>query len=76
MAQDPQDPGTADLFPPEIQPKRPRGRPRLHPDAKTASRAASMAYRERRKARREAPEVASAIIDLSALPAWKVGKGK
>ena len=54
--------------------KRPRGRPRKHEDAQAASRAASAAYRERRKARREAPEVQSKIIDLSTLPAWKVKK--
>jgi hypothetical protein len=54
--------------------KRPRGRPRIHLDAKAAARAASAAYRERKKARREAPEVQSSIIDLSALAAWKVKK--
>ena len=48
------------------------GRPRKHADAKAASRAASAAYRERKRARRSAPEVYSRIIDLSALPAWKV----
>jgi hypothetical protein len=52
--------------------KRSRGRPRIHPDAKAAARAASAAYRERRKIRREVPEVSSSIIDLSVLPAWKV----
>lgn len=54
--------------------RRPRGRPRKHQDAKAAARAASTAYRERRKARREAPEIQSKIIDLSVLPAWKVKK--
>lgn len=48
------------------------GRPRKHQDAKAASRAASAAYRERKRARRAAPEVFSGIIDLSVLPAWKV----
>ena len=48
------------------------GRPRKHPDAKAASRSASAAYRERRRARRAAPEVYSGIIDLTVLAAWKV----
>ncbi len=48
------------------------GRPRKHPDAKAASKAASAAYRERKRARRAAPEMYSGIIDLSVLPAWKV----
>jgi hypothetical protein len=54
--------------------KRSRGRPRIHTDTKAASRAASAAYRERKKVRREMPEVSSSIIDLSVLPAWKVKK--
>ena len=48
------------------------GRPRIHADARAASRAASAAYRERRLARRAAPEMYSDIIDLSVLAAWKV----
>jgi len=48
------------------------GRPRKHPDAKAASRVASAAYRERKRARRAAPEVYSDIIDLSALAPWMV----
>ena len=52
--------------------RRKRGRPRKHEDRKAASRAASAAYRARRKARREAPTIESKIIDLSAIPAYKV----
>ncbi|MBE7566816.1 hypothetical protein [Acidithiobacillus sp. HP-11] len=51
-----------------------RGRPRKHEDLKAARRAASAAFRERQKARKEAPEVQSKIIDLSVLPVWKVKK--
>lgn len=54
--------------------KRPRGRPRKYADNKEARRAASAAYRERKKARRETPEMSSKIIDLSTVPAWKVKK--
>jgi hypothetical protein len=53
-------------------PPRRRGRPRIHPDSKAASRASSAAYRERKRARRQAPTVESDRIDLSALPAYKV----
>jgi hypothetical protein len=52
--------------------RRERGRPRKHEDRKAASRAASAAYRARRKARRESPTIESKIIDLSAIPAYKV----
>ncbi|WP_312283815.1 hypothetical protein [Candidatus Igneacidithiobacillus taiwanensis] len=54
---------------------KPRGRPRVHEDRKAAQRAASAAYRERRRARREAPEIEDrGIIDLSAVPAYRVRK--
>ncbi|MEY2343313.1 hypothetical protein AB4090_14580 [Acidithiobacillus sp. IBUN Pt1247-S3] len=60
---------------PEVQPgRRNRGRPRIHADRQAAQRAASAAYRKRKKARREAPTIQSSIIDLSAVPAYKVKK--
>lgn len=52
--------------------RRTRGRPRKHADRQAASRAASAAYRERKRARRQAPTIESDIIDLSAVPAYKV----
>lgn len=52
--------------------RRNRGRPRKHSTKAAAQAAASKAYRERRKARRQSPTLESAIIDLSALPAYKV----
>ena len=52
--------------------RRTRGRPRKHADRQAASRAASAAYRERRRARRQSPTISSKVIDLSALPAYKV----
>ena len=52
------------------------GRPRLHEDKAAAQRAASAAYRARKRARRQILTVCSGIIDLSALPAWKVGQVK
>lgn len=77
MAKDPQDPGAADMLEGETpQESRGRGRPKKHANKAEAQRAASKAYRERKKARREAPEAHSEIIDLSALPAWKVAKSK
>lgn len=48
------------------------GRPRKYASKKEAARAADAAYRERKKARREAPEVQSKVLDLSVLPKWKV----
>ncbi len=52
---------------------RPRGRPRIHEDRKAAQRAASAAYRERKRVRRSTPEIVDmGIIDLSAVPAYKV----
>ncbi len=54
-------------------PPKPRGRPRIHEDRKAACRAASAAYRERKRARRSTPEIVDrGIIDLSAVPAYKV----
>ncbi|MEY2343335.1 hypothetical protein AB4090_14725 [Acidithiobacillus sp. IBUN Pt1247-S3] len=59
----------------DVQPgRRNRGRPRIHADRHVAQRAASAAYRERKKARRQAPTIQSSIIDLSAVPAYKVKK--
>lgn len=49
-----------------------RGRPRIYPDRQAAQRAASAAYRSRRRARRQAATIHSAIIDLSAVAAYKV----
>lgn len=48
------------------------GRPRKYASKKEAARAADAAYRERKKARKEAPEVQSKVLDLSVLPKWKV----
>ena len=59
------------------EPKK-RGRPRKYENKAEAQAAASRAYRARKKAEREArrqsPTVESKIIDLSALPAYKVKK--
>jgi hypothetical protein len=49
-----------------------RGRPRIHADRQAAQRVASAAYRARKKARRQAQTIESHIIDLSAIPAYKV----
>lgn len=53
-----------------------RGRPRKYESKAEAQAAASRAYRARKKAekeaRRQSPTVSSDVIDLSALPAWKV----
>ncbi len=52
-----------------------RGRPRIHKDKAAAQAAASQAYRDRRKARRQAPTIEDrGIIDLSAIPAYRVRK--
>ena len=59
----------------ESSPKARRGRPRIHADRQAAQRAASAAYRARRKARRQAATIESSIIDLSAIPAYKVRGG-
>ncbi|OCX70765.1 hypothetical protein A6M27_11395 [Acidithiobacillus thiooxidans] len=50
------------------------GRPRKYATRKEAVKAAQAAYRERKKAKRESPEVQSVIIDLSAVQPWKVKK--
>jgi len=76
MAQDPNDPGTLDMIDPVTVPRRPRGHPRKHPDAKAAQAAASRAYRERKRAERDRRRDPSEplerdIIDLSALPYWR-----
>jgi hypothetical protein len=53
-------------------PKAQRGRPRIHADRQAAQRVASAAYRARKRARRQAQTIESHIIDLSAIPAYKV----
>ncbi|MDA8377917.1 MAG: hypothetical protein M0Z50_12845 [Planctomycetia bacterium] len=55
----------------ERQPNK-RGRPRIHKDKQAAQAAASAAYRARRRVRRQAPTMHSEIIDLSAVPTWKI----
>ncbi len=50
------------------------GRPRKYETRKEAVRSAQAAYRERKKARKESPEVQNTIIDLSAIQPWKVKK--
>ncbi len=58
---------------PAWSPPKPRGRPRVHEDRKAAQRAASAAYRDRKRARRAAPEIEDrGVIDLSAVPAYKI----
>lgn len=57
-----------------METKRSRGRPQIHPDRQAAQRAASAAYRSRQRARRQAATIHSAIIDLSAVAAYKVRK--
>ena len=67
-------------------PPRPRGRPRIHPDRRAAQAAASRAYRARKRAEREAlerlrqrgrqvPDIEDGgIIDLSAIPDYRIRK--
>lgn len=55
-----------------------RGRPRKYESKAAAQAAASRAYRARKRAERDARRrdelVQSEVIDLSALPAWRVKK--
>ena len=52
-----------------------RGRPKVHKDRKAAVRAAVKAHRERERARRQSPEIEDrGVIDLSAVPAYRVRK--
>ncbi|MCE5388680.1 MAG: hypothetical protein K0041_08900 [Acidithiobacillus sp.] len=60
-------------------PRKPRGRPRVHADTKAAQAAASKAYRDRKRAEKQArstrplPDIEDhGIIDLSAVPAYRV----
>ncbi len=65
---------------------KPRGRPKVHKDTKAAQRAASKAYRDRKRAERQAqasairqgrktPDIEDhGIIDLGAIPAYRVHK--
>ncbi len=65
---------------------KPRGRPKVHKDAKAAQRAASKAYRDRKRAERQAQASAMTarrkpadiedhgVIDLSVIPTYRVRK--